>query len=377
MSLIGDLAGRREALLDDVRALVTLESPSTDKAAVDRLAGMLQRRCRALGAAVTVYPQVEYGDLTVASWPGQGRDGEPLLVLTHIDTVWPLGTIERRPFLVEDDIARGPGVFDMKASVAMMLEAVRWLHERALEHRPIRWLINTEEEVGSPVSRPLIEELAQQSAYVLCLEPPVPPVGALKTSRKGVGLFTVRIRGRAAHAGADPEKGISAIQELANQIGYLHSLTDFGLGTTVNVGVVGGGTRPNVVAEEAWARVDLRVATLAEAERVVAAILGSRPWLPGAEVTVEGGLNRPPMERTPVIVAAFERARAIGRTIGLELSEAATGGASDGNFTAALGVPTIDGLGCPGDGGHAEHEYIRVSGLIERTALLIALLHEL
>jgi glutamate carboxypeptidase len=377
MSLIADVARQREALLADVRALVMLESPSTDKPAVDRLAEVLQRRCRDLGAEVTVYPQAEYGDLTVASWPGRGRDGDPLLVMTHIDTVWPLGTIEQRPFVVEDDIARGPGVFDMKASVAMMLEAVRWLHEHQLEHRPIRWLINTEEEVGSPVSRPVIEELARQSAYVLCLEPPVPPAGALKTSRKGVGLFTVRIRGRAAHAGADPEKGISAIQELANQIEYLHSLTDVGLGTTVNVGVVGGGTRPNVVAAEAWARVDLRVATREEAERVVAAILGSRPWLPGAEVTVEGGLNRPPMERTPVIVAAFERARAIGRTIGLELSEAATGGASDGNFTAALGVPTIDGLGCPGDGGHAEHEHIRISGLIERTALLIALLHEL
>jgi glutamate carboxypeptidase len=377
MSLIGEVARRREALLESLREIVTLESPSTDKAAVDRLARLLQERCRGLGAEVIVYPQAEYGDLTVASWPARGRDAEPLLVMTHIDTVWPLGTIERRPFVVEDDVARGPGVFDMKASVAMMLEAVRWLDEHGLEHRPIRWLINTDEEVGSPVSRPLIEELARQSSYVLCLEPPVPPMGALKTSRKGVGIFTVRIRGRAAHAGADPEKGVSAIQELANQIHYLHSLTDFSLGTTVNVGVVGGGTRPNVVAEEAWARVDLRVATMSEAERVVAAILGSRPWLPGAEVTVEGGLNRPPMERTPVIVAAFERAREIGREIGLELTEAATGGASDGNFTAALGVPTIDGLGCPGDGGHAEHEYIRISGLVERTALLIALLHEL
>lgn len=377
MSLIGEVARRREALLESLREIVTLESPSTDKAAVDRLARLLQERCRGLGAEVIVYPQAEYGDLTVASWPARGRDAEPLLVMTHIDTVWPLGTIERRPFVVEDDVALGPGVFDMKASVAMMLEAVRWLDEHGLEHRPIRWLINTEEEVGSPVSRPLIEELARQSSYVLCLEPPVPPMGALKTSRKGVGIFTVRIRGRAAHAGADPEKGVSAIQELANQIQYLHSLTDFSLGTTVNVGVVGGGTRPNVVAGEAWARVDLRVATMAEAERVVAAILGSRPWLPGAEVTVEGGLNRPPMERTPVIVAAFERAREIGREIGLELTEAATGGASDGNFTAALGVPTIDGLGCPGNGGHAEHEYIRISGLVERTALLIALLCKL
>ncbi|MCS7050418.1 MAG: M20/M25/M40 family metallo-hydrolase, partial [Thermomicrobium sp.] len=169
----------------------------------------------------------------------------------------------------------------------------------------------------------------------------------------------------------------SAIQELANQIRYLHSLSDPHRGTTVNVGVVGGGTRSNVVAAEAWAQVDVRVATQAEAERVCAAVLGARPWLPGATVVVQGGMNRPPMERTPAIAAAFERARSIARALGIELTEAATGGASDGNFTAALGVPTLDGLGCPGDGAHAEHEQISIPGLIERTALLAALLHRL
>ncbi|MCX2727056.1 M20 family metallopeptidase [Thermomicrobium sp. 4228-Ro] len=374
---VAEVATRRDSLLAEVQRLVELESPSTEKAAVDRLVAYVRERARQLGAMLEEHPQADYGDLTVASWPACGAaPPEPLLVLTHLDTVWPVGTLARRPFRVEGDTAYGPGIYDMKASVAMFLEAVRLLHERGLAHRPLRWLINTEEEVGSPVSRPLIEAEAQRSALVLCLEPPAPG-GALKTARKGVGIFTVRITGRAAHAGADPEQGVSAIQELANQIAYLHSLSDQSLGTTVNVGVVGGGTRSNVVAAEAWAKVDVRVATRAEAERVIAAVLGARPWLPGATVTVEGGLNRPPMERTPAIAAAFERARAIGRELGVELSEAATGGASDGNFTAALGVPTLDGLGCPGDGAHAEHERISLSGLIERTALLSALLHRL
>ncbi len=372
-----EVAARRDALLAELRTVVELESPSTDKAAVDRLVAYLRARARELGAAIEEYPQVDYGDLTVASWPAHGgAPTEPLLVLTHIDTVWPVGTLARRPFRIEGDTAYGPGIYDMKASVVMFLEAVRLLRERHLLHRPIRWLINTEEEVGSPVSRPLIELEAQSSALVLCLEPPAPG-GALKTARKGVGMFTVRISGRAAHAGAEPERGVSAIQELANQIAYLHSLNDPATGTTVNVGVVGGGTRSNVVAAEAWAKVDVRVATREEAERVTAAVLGARPWLHGATVTVEGGLNRPPMERTPAIAAAFERAREIGRELGLELREAATGGASDGNFTAALGVPTLDGLGCPGDGAHAEHEQISLSGLIERTALLALLLHRL
>ncbi len=377
MSLVDAVRPRRDALLALVGEIVRRESPSTDKAAVDALGRFIRERLEETGTPVEVYPQEAYGDLMVATIPAEGREGDPLLVMTHIDTVWPLGTLERLPFRVEDGIARGPGIYDMKASVAMMLEALRLLREQGLPQREVRWLITTEEEVGSPVSRPLIESLARQAAYVLCLEPPVPPQGALKTSRKGVGDFVMRIRGRAAHAGADPEKGVSAIQELALQIQDLHGLTDLARGTTVNVGVVHGGTRPNVIAAEAYAEIDLRVATMAEAERVVPAILGARPHLAGAEVTVEGELNRPPMERSEAIVAAFERVRAIGRDLGLELTEAATGGASDGNFTAALGVPTIDGLGCPGDGGHAEDEHIEIQGLVERTALLAALLSRL
>ncbi len=374
---IAEFTRRREELLAELRQLVELESPSTEKEAVDRLVAFVRNRAAALGASIETFPQADYGDLTIASWPAEGvPPSDPLLVLTHLDTVWPVGTVATRPFRIEGEVAYGPGIYDMKASIVMMFEAVRQLQGRQLPHRPIRWLLNTEEEVGSPVSRPLIEEEARRAAMVLCLEPPAPG-GALKTARKGVGIFRLTIRGRAAHAGADPERGVSAIQELANQISYLHSLSDPARGTTVNVGIVGGGTRSNVIATEAWAAVDVRVTRMDEAERITAAILGTRPWLVGTSVSVDGGLNRPPMERTPAIAAAFERARAIARELGLELQEATTGGASDGNFTAALGVPTLDGLGCPGDGAHADYEQISIPGLLERTALLTLLLARL
>jgi glutamate carboxypeptidase len=375
MVTINQVRARRDEMLAVLGEIVRLESPSDNKAAVDRLANYLQQRCRELGGDVEVLSQEDFGDVTVARWPGSGDD--PILVMTHIDTVWPLGTIERKPFQVDGDVARGPGVYDMKASVAMMLEALTLLKENDVSHRPITWLINTEEEIGSPVSRPHIERLARESAYVLVLEPPVAPSGSLKTARKGVGMFTMHIKGLAAHAGADPEKGISAIQELANQIQYLHGLTDFELGTTVNVGVVSGGTARNVVSAEATALIDLRVTTMVEGERVVKAILNSQPRLRGSEVSVEGGLNRPPMERTEMIAEAFKEVREIGSRLGLQLTEASTGGGSDGNFTAAIGATTIDGLGCTGDGAHAEHEHIELDGLCERTALLTELLSSL
>lgn len=377
MTLIDDVAQRQDALLASLEQIVRMETPSTDKAAVDRLVQHLRAECEQRGAAIESRDQTDWGDLTIASWPGAGSESGQILVMTHIDTVWPVGTIDRLPWTIDGDVARGPGIFDMKASVAMMLEAMRIIQERNTQHRPIKWLINTDEEMGSPGSRPVIEELARESEYVLCLEPPVPPNGALKTARKGVGMFTLKVTGKASHAGADPKAGVSAIQELANQIQYLHSLTDFDLGTTVNVGVISGGTRRNVIAAEAEALIDLRVVTMDEAERTVEAILGCRASVPGATVSVEGSLNRPPMERTEAIAAAFQRAHAIGKGIGLDLQEASTGGASDGNFTAAAGATTIDGLGCTGNGGHADSEHILVSGLVERTALLTALLTEL
>jgi glutamate carboxypeptidase len=366
---------RADTTLGLLRQIVELESPSSDKPAVDRLVDFLEGQLNERGASVERVAQQEYGDLLVGRFGG--ASGRPLLVMTHIDTVWPVGTIDRLPWRVEGDRLYGPGVYDMKASTAMMFAALDILRALGAANRPVVWSINTEEEVGSPVSRPVLEALAREAELVLCLEPPVPPHGALKTQRKGVGMFTLYVTGKASHAGADHQAGVSAIEEMARQVQWLHSLTDYERGTTVNVGVVEGGTKRNVVAAEASALIDLRVTTLAEAERVVPQILGMQPSLAGTILSVEGGLNRPPMERTPAIVAAFERARLIGEDLGLDLQEGFTGGGSDGNFTAALGVPTLDGLGCIGDGAHADHEHIIVPALPERTALLAALLAHL
>lgn len=373
---ISELAESRLAqTLDTLKSLVELESPSSDKAAVDRLVDHLAPLIEQRGGEVERVTQDDYGDLLIARWTGDDR--KPLFVMTHIDTVWPVGTLERIPCAIDDEIGRGPGIYDMKASVAMMLTALDILREIDGFGRPIVWLINTEEEVGSPVSRQHIESLAQQSSTVLCLEPPVPPNDALKTQRKGVGMFTLTATGKAAHAGADHASGVSAVEELARQIQWLHGMTDYDKGTTVNVGVISGGTKRNVVAAEASALIDLRVETMAEADRMVPLIQSATPILEGTSVRVEGELNRPPMERSPHVLAAFEKASEIAESIGQHVYEASTGGGSDGNFTAALGVPTIDGLGCPGDGAHAESEHIEVPKVASRTALIAALLSNL
>lgn len=374
--IVREAHARHADTLELVRRIVELESPTDEKEAVDRLVDLLEQETTNRGATVERLRQAEYGDLLVARFPGTAG-AKPVHVMTHIDTVWPVGTIERLPFAVSGDRATGPGIYDMKASAAMMLTALDILVSLKLPHRPIVWTINTDEEVGSPVSRPVLEAVARDADVVLCLEPPVPPRGSLKTERKGVGIFTMEIEGRASHAGADHSAGVSAIEELARQVQWLHSLTDYNKGTTVNVGVVNGGTKRNVVAAHAYAEIDLRVTSSAEADRVVPRLLGATASLPGSVVRVTGELNRPPMERTPAIVAAFERAREIGRSIGQELTEASTGGGSDGNFTAAIGATTLDGLGCPGDGGHADSEHIVVSELSPRTALITALLADL
>jgi glutamate carboxypeptidase len=365
---------RLDATMELLRRIVAFETPTSDKPALDRLIDFLDGELRARGADVERLPQAEYGDLLIARF---GAGQKPLHVMTHVDTVWPIGTIERLPWRIEGDRAFGPGIYDMKASAAMMLTALDILNDLGIEHRPIVWTINTEEEVGSPVSRPVLEAEARKAEVVLCLEPPVPPDGSLKTERKGVGMFEMEITGRASHAGADHSAGVSAIEELARQIQWLHGLTDYDKGTTLNVGVVEGGTKRNVVAAHASALIDLRVTSMTEAERVVPLILGAQPQLNGTTVTVTGEMNRPPMERTEGIVAAFQRAQEIGRLIEQELTEASTGGGSDGNFTAAIGAPTLDGLGCPGDGGHADTEHIVVSAVAPRTALITALLAEL
>jgi glutamate carboxypeptidase len=307
--------------------------------------------------------------------PEERPRGRPLqLMVGHLDTVWPLGTLERMPVRAEDGLLRGPGVFDMKAGVVMMIFAVEALQALDIPC-PVTPLafINSDEEVGSPESRKEVRRLARIVSRALILEPALGLEGKIKTARKGVGHFTVAIQGRAAHAGLDPEAGTSAILELSHVIQALHGLTDLERGLTVNVGVIEGGTRPNVIAARSAARVDVRALTLRDAEEVTRTILALKPKVPGVTLEVSGGFEAPPLERTPRNVLLWEQTRALGAELGLDLEEVTAGGGSDGNTTSQY-TATLDGLGPRGDGAHAEREHIVVDSLVERTALLTALL---
>jgi glutamate carboxypeptidase len=373
--LIEYFAARQSGTVALLRQLVELESPSESKPALDRLGQFIAEQLRDVGASVEVVPQITAGDHLVTTFgnANAGPSAASIVTLCHIDTVWPLGTLEKMPWREEDGKLRGPGVYDMKASTAMLLMALHYLRETHTQpEHPLRMLFTTDEETGSLTSRALIEAEAKNAALVLCLEPALSN-GALKTFRKGTGDFTVTAYGRAAHAGADHAKGVNAIEEIARQIMALHRMTNYEWGTTVNVGVISGGTVSNVVPDRARIEVDIRVSTLAEGERMVKTILNLEPQLPGARLEVTGGLNRPPMERTPQIIAAFQKAKAIGAGLGLDLLEGSTGGASDANFTGVL-APTLDGLGAVGNGGHAVDEHVIASSLPERTALLAAIL---
>jgi glutamate carboxypeptidase len=361
-----DLEPRRQEMIDLLGRLVSLESPSDDAPSLERFAAAIEGLFADFGAMEAVGT---HRRLAV-----DGGDGHAV-ALCHYDTVWPLGTLQRIPFGVDaDGIARGPGCFDMKGGIVVLYFALQALRARGLKPKhQLKVLFTSDEEVGSPSSRALIEETARDAALAFVLESPLPG-GTLKTARKGTGDYLVRITGRAAHAGVEPQKGISAVSELAHQIQALHALNDFSVGTTVNVGVVRGGTRPNVVAAEAEAEVDVRVQTLGEADRIDGAIRGLQPKLPGAQLQIEGGLNRPPMERSAAMAALFEKARANAAAMGVELHEGSTGGGSDGNFTAALGIPTLDGLGPEGEGAHAAHEHVITESFPRRAALLAGLL---
>jgi glutamate carboxypeptidase len=365
------------SVLASLEDLVRMESPSHDKAALDALSMYLREHLRAIGASIEIIANEHGGDHVLARFPGPPGK-RPALVLGHFDTVWPKGTIKRLPFRVDGEgRAFGPGIFDMKAAVAALLWALPTVTtSQSSNRRPIWALLTSDEEIGSPTSRTLIENLVRDCAYVLVLEPPLAD-GGLKTARKGVGRFRLEIEGRAAHAGAAPDQGRSAIIELAHQVFAIVKLQDLGAGSTINVGTVAGGTTANVVPARASAEIDARAVSAAEAARITAALTSLKPVTPDVHLTVTGGFTRPPMERTPAIAKLFEQAQRIGRKLGVELTEGSTGGGSDGNFTAALGIPTLDGLGVRGAGGHADHEHILIDAIMPSVELLAALLLEL
>jgi glutamate carboxypeptidase len=372
MNLIEYFKKQRGELVGMIGELVEMESPSDDKAAIDQLVEWLSKEFRSIGVTSKVHPIRKFGNHLRLS---AGRGRRQVFVLGHTDTVWPNGTLERLPYKIEGNRARGPGIFDMKASIAVFYFALKAIRDLRLETpRRIVALFDSDEEVGSHSSRNLILSEARKSDHVFVLEPSISPHGGLKTSRKGVGVFQLRVRGVAAHAGIAHEAGVNAIEELSRQVLRLQAMTNRRLGTTVNVGLISGGTRSNVVPAEAETEIDVRVKTAREGERITRRIYGLTPFNPGARLEVSGGINRPPLERTAGIAALFKRAETIGRELGIKLSEGATGGGSDGNFTAALGVPTLDGLGVIGDGAHSVDEYILLDRLPERVALLTRLL---
>jgi glutamate carboxypeptidase len=364
------LAGR-EWLLDTIEALARLESPTSDKTAVDRCGACLSGRLEAMGGRVIRLPRPDRGDHLLAEF---GCGSSQLLLLGHFDTVWPSGQLERMPLIRKDGRLHGPGVFDMKAGIAIGMLATRALLETDTGFsRRIVMLWTADEEVGSGTSRQAIEEEARRSDAVLVLEPSLPG-GALKTSRKGCGAYEIIVRGRAAHAGIEPEKGVSAIQELARQILAINAFQDLAQGVTVNVVQVTGGLRSNVIPDEARAVVDVRVPDQARAAAVQAAFQGLTPVDSRASLECRGGFDRPPLERSREVVRLYDQARAIAGELGFDLAEGGTGGGSDGNFTAAIGVPTLDGLGAVGDGAHALHEHVDIESLPLRAALVAGLL---
>ena len=361
-----------------IRQFVECESPSNEPAAVARFAELLIESTRDIASATQLSAQ-NYGPHARLEFAVPGRkSGAQILMLGHSDTVWPLGTISGMPFKEENGRLWGPGVLDMKTGLAFAIFAARALRELDLPiQRRLVLLCVSDEEVGSETSRPITEAEARKSEAVLVLEPGTGLTGKLKTSRKGVGDYEVKVTGHAAHAGVDFTAGASAILELCRQVEAIAGFTDLERGITVNPGVIRGGTRTNVIAAEAAAEVDLRVKTKGDAEMLDRKFRDLRPFDPRCELTVTGGLNRPPMERTEQVERLFRKAQAVAKNLQVELEESATGGGSDGNFTAALGIPTLDGLGAVGEGAHAPNESILMNRMADRTALLAALIREL
>jgi glutamate carboxypeptidase len=371
------LAGARRkepALLDLIQKLVRAESPSDDKAAVDACVALAAEHARGLGGRVKIHRQKGFCNLLEARFGAKSKTGAAgrTLLLGHLDTVWPVGTLKTMPCKLSEGRLWGPGTLDMKAGVAMAFTAIEMLTETGLMDREIVLLLTGDEEIGSPASRPVIERVAAECGQIFVLEPAQGL--AYKTARKGTGDFRIEVTGVAAHAGVDFEKGASAIRELARVVETVSGWTDLKRGVTVSVGIVSGGTKSNVIAAEAWAEVDLRIVSKADGPRMERKFLALKPVDKRCKLTVTGGINRPPMVRTRGTVKLYHQARALAGELGFALEEAASGGGSDGNFTSALGIPTLDGMGAVGEGAHARHESIVVEHLAPRTALLAGLL---
>lgn len=352
-----------------LKFLVETESPSHQKAAVDRVGAIVADKSRGTGAKVEFVSNKETGDHVIARW---GGDGKPILLVCHMDTVFPLGTIGNFPYREEEGKIMGPGVSDMKASIAISLGAIEVALKDGMT-RPITLLCTSDEEIGSITSRDLIISMAREAELTLVMEPALVD-GSLKTWRKGVGGFTVKVKGRAAHSGGDHEKGRNAIEEMAHQVIAIQKLTDYAKKSTVNVGVIKGGTVSNVVPEEVEIEVDVRVLRVEEWDRIESAMKSLKPVLDGTSIEVTGGLNRPPMPFDDVMQATFRKAQVIAGEIGIELKAGGTGGASDANLIAPLGLPVLDGLGAIGEGYHSEREYIFAGSLAQRIKLVSALM---
>jgi glutamate carboxypeptidase len=368
----------QDRIVNTIRELVEIESPSDNKQAVDRIAAFLARQFDALGGRTQLHRSSNFGDSLQIDFAADPASVQRKLVLLlgHYDTVYPLGTLANMPCKIENGRLYGPGVLDMKSGIALMLHAIEALqawHGGAVP-RPVTVFLVSDEEVGSYSSRKITEALAKQSAGVLVLEPAAGLRGAVKTARKGVGEYTLRVKGVAAHAGLDPGKGHSAILELARQIAAIAKLNNLRQGVSVNPGVIHGGTRTNVVAAEASVAMDVRIQRAKQAAGIDRKLRSLKPFDKHSKLEITGGINRLPMERTTGVAALYKKAQNIAREVGWKLDEAAVGGGSDGNFTAGMGIPTLDGMGGVGEGAHAIHEHIVISELPRRALLLAGMI---
>lgn len=368
---------RRQEMVDLLTAMVNFETPTRDKTHVDKMGTFLEDQFRALGASsVTRIPQVEVGDLLLAKW-NETAPGKPIMFLIHIDTVWPLGTLAERPPTIDDqDRLFGPGAIDMKGGITVVLSALKGLKERGeMPERPIWVLMTTDEEVGSVYSKPTILEYAQQAGLVLVMEPATIDE-ALKTQRKGVATYQIDIEGLPSHAGNAPEKGINAITEFAQQVMLINSFNDLKRGTSVSVTMVNGGSATNVIPAHVTAFVDTRAITVASYNEIREKMLSLEPHVPGAKIKVTQTNGHTPMERNEKMIRSYQQCKAIGERYGLSIHEDSSGGGSDGNTVASLGIPVLDGLGPQGDGLHALHEHVVLNSLPRRSTLIAAMLKE-